>query len=389
MGTSLANAKVILADEVIPHTSVRLEDGVIDAIGDYGKPNDSIVNVNGDVLMPGMMDLHCDDLEKDIEPRRNVHFPIEFALQQNDQRNAMAGVTTPFHATSFAGEELGIRCNRTAAEVVRGVIAARSESMVDHRLHLRYEYAHPEALQIVLDLIAEGGIDLVSLMTHGPGLKQFSGNVSYESYMAANYDRTEAEVLKLAAEKDSHRPTALQRCYQIAEVCRRREILLASHDDESRNVVRQMASLGVGLSEFPITLEAAQAARPSGVATMFGAPNILRGRSQSGSIKALDAVEHNVIDALCSDYHPGTLLPAIFRIPELTDWSLPEAVRLVTANPASAAGLSDRGVIEVGKRADVLRVHLVNGYPRVGGVWVAGRSVLMRSADTHELMAAN
>jgi alpha-D-ribose 1-methylphosphonate 5-triphosphate diphosphatase len=376
MGTYLANATVVLSDEVITDTTLRIEDGVIDNIGGWGNPFDAVVDVAGDILMPGMIDLHCDSLEKDIEPRRNVHFPIEFALHQNDQRSAMSGITTPFHAISFAGEELGIRNNEMAGDIVRSLVAARKEAMVDHRVHCRYEYAEPNGVNVVLRLINEEVVDLVSLMTHGPGIKQFRNEGAYEAYMVNNYGRTEEQVQEMIASKDSHRLTAPERCRQVAHACERHDILLASHDDDSAETAYEMAEFGVGLSEFPITLEAAFAARLLGAATMFGAPNILRGKSQSGSVRAMEAVERDVIDILCSDYHPGTLLPAVFKIPQETDWSLASAVRLVTLNPARATGLTDRGAIAAGLRADVLRVHMASDGPRVANAWVAGRQVL-------------
>jgi len=384
MGTYLANATVVLPDRIVPSTTLRIEDGVIDKVGGYGHPMDDVVDVSGDILMPGMIDLHCDSLEKDIEPRRNVHFPIEFALHQNDQRSAMSGITTPFHAISFAGEELGIRNNEMAAEVLRDLVNARDDAMVDHRVHCRYEYAEPEGMDVVLRLINEEMVDLVSLMTHGPGIKQFRNEGTYEAYMVNNYGRTEEQVQEMIATKDSHRTTAPERCRQIARACEEHEILLASHDDDCVETVEEMTRFGVRLSEFPITLEAAFAARLLGAATMFGAPNILRGKSQSGSVRAIEAVGKDVIDVLCSDYHPGTLLPAVFKILQETDWSLESAVRLVTQNPAAASGLTDRGALVSGLRADVLRVQMINDAPRVSNVWVAGREVLTRRARGRE-----
>ena len=136
-----------------------------------------------------------------------------------------------------------------------------------------------------------------------------------------------------------------------------------------------MQSLGVHISEFPINLETAKAAQKSGLQTVFGAPNLLRGQSQSGSMKAIDAIHHQVGDILCADYSPASLLAAAFRIPDLAGWTLPQAIALVTSNPAKAANLSDRGEIAVGKRADLIAVKKNHNFPQVITTWVAGRMV--------------
>jgi alpha-D-ribose 1-methylphosphonate 5-triphosphate diphosphatase len=167
----------------------------------------------------------------------------------------------------------------------------------------------------------------------------------------------------------------MERIRRLIGAAHERGIRVASHDDDTPEKVETLHGLGVGISEFPINLESAQAARERGMSTVFGAPNILRGKSQSGAMRALDAVKAGVADCLCADYHPAALIMAVFRLPELAGISLADAVRLVSTNPARAAGLTDRGEIAVGKRADLVAVAHINGLAQASSVFSAGKLV--------------
>jgi alpha-D-ribose 1-methylphosphonate 5-triphosphate diphosphatase len=369
----LTHAKIVLAEQIVEDGALLIEDGTIAAINPQGPVSGAEVDLRGAVLLPGLVDLHCDALEKEVEPRPNVRFPIEFALREADKRNALSGVTTPFHALSFAGEELGVRNNDVAGEIARTIRRHADQLTVDHRVHCRYEMTDPHGVEIVLGLMEEGASDLVSFMDHTPGQGQFREPGAYESYLRNTYGKSEKEARQLVAQKGLNRPEADTRVERLAEGARIHGIPLASHDDDSPERIRWLRRLNGRISEFPINLETARAAREMGIRTMFGAPNVLRGESQSGSMRALEGVGHGVIDILCSDYHPGTLLPALCRIAEESSWSLPEAVALATTNPAQAVPLHDRGTIEVGKRADLIAVHGMDPYPDVVGVWVNGR----------------
>ena len=162
---------------------------------------------------------------------------------------------------------------------------------------------------------------------------------------------------------------------ELAQVAHAAGISVASHDDDSAQRVETMSGIGADISEFPINLEAAQAAKAAGMSTIFGAPNVLRGKSQSGSMKAIEAIHEGVADCLCADYSPASLIVSVFRIAEQSDLDLPAAIRLVTSNPAKAARLNDRGEIAVGKRADLIAVARPAGLPQVADVWSHGALV--------------
>ena len=171
------------------------------------------------------------------------------------------------------------------------------------------------------------------------------------------------------------------RMQALADVARQYGVAIASHDDDTPEKVEMIAALGAAISEFPINLETAVAARSRGLATLFGAPNVLRGKSQSGSMRALDAVLEGVADCLCGDYSPAALLPSMMKLPELAGIGLHEAIALVTCNPARAAGLVDRGEIAVGKRADLIAIRSLGGLPQTERVWVHGVPVMSAHFD--------
>tara|TARA_R110002095_G_scaffold10087_2_gene15230 strand:- start:847 stop:2004 length:1158 start_codon:yes stop_codon:yes gene_type:complete len=378
----LTNGQIVLADQVLEQASLLIEDGIIAAINPESvADNVDTIDLAGRVLMPGMIDLHCDALEKEVEPRPGVHFPLDFAVAQADKRNATAGITTVYHAIAFANDELGLRSNEFAANIARAVHAWAPHGLVDNRVHCRYEITDEGGLPVLLDLLKNDDMHLLSLMDHTPGQGQFKDMAAYRSYLTRSYKKTEAELDTILAKKLNAATGAFDRAKTLIKAAHAQGVSVASHDDDNRQRIETMNSLGAVISEFPINMEAALAARELGMSTVFGAPNILRGQSQSGSMKALDAIEANVADCLCADYAPAALIVAVMKLPTLTDISLYDAVRLVTLNPAKAAGLIDRGEISVGKRADLIMIDTPAGLPQVSRVWLKGKTVYQGQYD--------
>ncbi|MFZ5794990.1 MAG: alpha-D-ribose 1-methylphosphonate 5-triphosphate diphosphatase [Pseudomonadota bacterium] len=377
----LTGARVVLPNDVLDDATVLVEDGFIAAINPESGADAQTVDLRGETLIPGMIDLHCDALEKEVEPRPNVHFPLDFACAQADKRNAAAGVTTVFHALSFANEELGVRNNAFAASVARAVHAWNRHGLVDNRVHCRYEVTDPTAPEILLELMATDEMHLLSVMDHSPGQGQFKDIAAFRDYLASTYKKSEAELDSLVEKKLAQAEGAMARIRLLIDAAKAKGIPVSSHDDDTPEKVETLHGLGVGISEFPINLESARAARERGMSTVFGAPNILRGKSQSGAMRALDAIKAGVADCLCADYHPATLIVAAFRLPELAGITLADAVRLVSANPARAAGLADRGEIVVGKRADLVSVSHINGLAQASKVFSGGKLVFEARFD--------
>jgi alpha-D-ribose 1-methylphosphonate 5-triphosphate diphosphatase len=378
----LTNARVVLPDETRSGLSVLVEDGVIAALDPGHSRAARVIDLAGRLLLPGLVDLHCDALEKEVEPRPNVHFPLDFACAQADRRNAAAGITTVYHALSFANHELGVRNNAFAAELARALGAWNRHALVDNRVHARYEISDASAPPYLAGLLDRGDAHMISFMDHTPGQGQFKDVAAFRTYLARTYQRSEAELDGILASKRDAAAAGAARIGELAALARSLGVPIASHDDDTPAKVASVAAMGAAISEFPINLETARAAKASGLATLFGAPNLLRGQSQSGSMRALDAVLDGVADCLCGDYSPAALLPAAMRLPELAGIALHEAVALVSAHPARAAGLRDRGRIAPGLRADLVAVRCFGALPLAEQVWCAGRAVLStRSSD--------
>lgn len=359
-----------LPDEMVHDGSLLVEDDRILAICPVAPAFHRELDGGGALCLPGLIDLHCDALEKEVEPRPRVAFDHAFALANSDRRNLNAGITTVYHAISFAGGEWGVRDPQVASAVVREVRSFRG--LIEHRVHARFEVTDDGSMEPLAALLAEGVVDLLSFMDHSPGQGQFSELAAYVAYMTRTYHVSEPEATRIGAGKVESRRLAPERMERLAALAREHGVALASHDDDTAEKVAAMARLGVTISEFPIGLAAAQAAVAAGMVTLFGAPNVQRGRSSGGNVRALDVIMAGACTGLCADYHPPSLLAAVLRLPEISPLSLPDAVRLASLGPARAAGLGDRGGIANGQRADLVLVRDA----RVEAVLVGGRKVL-------------
>ena len=376
----LAGARVVLSDAVIEDAAVLIEDDRIVAVNPESGGQARATELSGLTLMPGLVDLHCDAIEKEVEPRPGVHFPLSFAAQQADRRNALGGITTVFHALSFADAELGVRNPAMAADVVHAIRAAQPRALVDNRAHCRYEVTDSSAVAVLGELMQQGAVHLLSFMDHTPGQGHFKSVTAYRQFLCDNYATPVAEVDTLIERKREAGAGADARIRELVAVARDCDVALASHDDDHRERVAAMSALGVTISEFPMNLETAVAARDAGMVTVFGAPNALRNRSQSGSMKALEAVAADVADCLCADYAPATLLGAVFSVHLEHGLTLPAATALATLHPARAAGLRDRGAIAPGQRADLIAVDTDQPHPSVEHLWRSGRHWIIGGA---------
>jgi alpha-D-ribose 1-methylphosphonate 5-triphosphate diphosphatase len=373
MRIRLNRARIVFDRGVADDASLLIEDGRIAAIDPLPTAVDREYDLGGAWLVPGLIDVHCDAIEKEVEPRPNVHFPLPYAIANADKRNAAAGITTVYHALSFAHGELGVRNVDMAATIARGIHAGRSHALVDHRVHGRYEVTDEAGYPVLMKLLAEGALDLISFMDHTPGQGQFKDLASYRAFQISNYRKSAEEADQLVQAKIAGREAARIRVDALAERARQKGVRMASHDDDSAAKIAAMAQLGVSVSEFPVNLETARAAQAAGMETVFGSPNVMRGASQSGAMKAIEAIRQGVADCLCSDYAPASMLTAAFMLPRLADIDLAAAIRLVAGNPAKGLGLADRGTVAVGLRADLVAVRDVAGLAQVTHTFSAGR----------------
>lgn len=369
--TYFSNARLVLPDQVLNNSCLLIENGIISSIDGTCPQTATEIDLSGQTLIPGIVDLHCDALEKEAEPRPNVFFPPELAVSQIDRRNAQAGVTTAFHAISFAGKELGVRSIDMALQLVAALRNSNDTSLINNRIHCRYEVTDAESLPVLEELVSTGSIDLLSLMDHTPGQGQFKDQEAYGNYLEKSYGKSAAEIDQILNLKLAQQSSSAERVERLALCAQKYGVPLASHDDDSSVRIQIMKSLGVRISEFPINIETAKEACDQGLKTVFGAPNVLRGKSQSGSVRAHDALAAGVASCLCSDYHPGALLPAVLRL-EAEGMPFADAIQLITCNPAQAAGLTNRGSLTVGCRADLVAFVSASGVPQVTQVWRDG-----------------
>lgn len=376
------NIHLVTPDEILWDSSISIDaDGMIADIGTSTGQHTHSIDGKGGMLIPGAIDLHCDALEKLIETRPNVSMPQEHIMPQAEQLYAGAGITTIFHSISFAGDESNkpIRHPDRARAISRDVHDWHNYGIIDHRLHARYEVGDPQSLDVIKGLIEESVVDMVSVMDHSPGQGQFPNFEKFFAYYGKAYNLDEEQARQLAASKQENRSAGWQRAVDLILCAIEAGLPIASHDDDSADRVRFIQELGGSISEFPVNIDTAHCAHEAGLATIMGAPNIVRGSSQSGNMRAIDAVHAGVLDCLCADYVPWTLVAAAFKLPSISELSLVEALRMVATNPARAAHLSDRGSIRPGLRADLVLVHPLRGLPTVTATWARGQLAYQRS----------
>ena len=363
----IVNARLVLPERVIERGALRVEHGLIAEIRDdvmngapYGESLD--VNARGLTVIPGLIDLHGDMIERELEPRPGTRFETELALLELDKRLAGCGVTTAYASLSFA-DGLGLRSDSRALEIIHELLALRASLKVDHQIHARYEVSNTDAQPEILKLIRDGSVAMLSLMDHTPGQGQYRDLETYVAYLAKWLGRDEQSVRQLAQERLHLAQSAeiWQIGAELGLLARDLGVAVASHDDDTEQKVRLVQEMGASISEFPVTLAAARAAREQGLWVVMGAPNALRGQSHSGNLSALDALDAGLLDALASDYSPMSMLQAAWQLVRQARLTLPEAVRLITAGPADSAALTDRGRLIVGLRADLV---LVEDLPR-------------------------
>jgi alpha-D-ribose 1-methylphosphonate 5-triphosphate diphosphatase len=376
--TVLANARLVLPDEMV-RGSVLVRDGEIASIDSGAAVPPAAIDCGGDLLAPGLIELHTDNLERHLEPRPGVHWPHAAAIAAHDAELAGCGITTVFDALRVGSLVSGGQ--RGYAPYARGrarALAGRARRRavrISHRLHLRAETCSETLIEELAAFGPQDEVGILSLMDHTPGQRQFRDLATLRTYTRGRRTVSDAEFDDLVADRlaISARFRAAHEAAAVA-AARRLGATLASHDDTTPEQVAASARHGSRIAEFPTTLEAARACRDAEIAVMMGAPNLLCGGSHSGHAAAGALAEAGLLDILSSDYVPASLLLAAVRLGE-TSGDMAAGFATVTTAPAAAAGLADRGRIAPGLRADLVRVRMAGGLPLPRGVWAAGERV--------------
>lgn len=376
--TVLANATLVLPTEVI-RGAITLCGGVITAIDPGAGVPTGAVDCSGDLVLPGLIELHTDNLERHIQPRPKVDWPHAAAIIAHDAELASVGITTVFDAlrvgsvVSNTNGNYGEYARKLADEVLD--LRAKGALRITHFLHLRAEVCSETLVAEMAKFGPDDLIGIVSLMDHTPGERQFRDLDKLRNYVCGKHGMSEPEFQNHIAERRRLRDT-LGALHEATAVCeaRRYGAVLASHDDTTAAQVAVSAAHGTHFAEFPTTRVAAAACRAHGTLVMMGAPNLIRGGSHSGNVAAAELAEVGLLDIVSSDYVPSALLSAALLLGDI--WGdLARGVATVTSAPGRAAGLGDRGELTVGRRADVIRVARVGHAGIVRGAWVAGARV--------------
>jgi len=376
--TVFSNARIVLPDEVVEGTVVVRDGKVFEVIA--GRVAAAAVDLDGDYLMPGLVELHTDHLESHYLPRPGVAWPAVPAVMAHDAQIAAAGITTVFDALRAGSFEPGDRSAREAMSLCAAIFAAQDSGRLraQHFIHLRCELPCADTAESAEMTAHAGPLHLISIMDHTPGARQFVSIDKFrEYYLGKKLILPELMDGYIAQRQEMQAKHASANKQAILALAARLGVRLASHDDATEAHVEEAIADGVVIAEFPTTREAAQAAHRNGLAVLMGAPNVVRGKSHSGNISAVDVAANGHLDVLSSDYVPSSLLPAAFRLAEtVPGMSLAAATRTITLNPARAAGLDDRGAIEPYRRADLVQVRITDGIPMVRRVWRKGERVM-------------
>jgi alpha-D-ribose 1-methylphosphonate 5-triphosphate diphosphatase len=377
--TILGNARVVLGDRVIERGWVAIENGRIAEIGEGAAPRGS-ADMAGDLVMPGLVELHTDHLEAHYTPRPKVHWDPIAAVVSYDGQLATCGITTVLDSLRVWREE-GVPDVDGQAVLLAGAIASAREAdllRAEHFLHLRCEIPEPNVVDEAKELVGRPDVRLVSLMDHTPGQRQFRDEGKLRDYYrgkSGGLSDAQLDVM-FARRLANQQAYADANMREIVALAHAHRIPLASHDDTTDENVTDAIRDRVAVAEFPTTMEAARGLHQAGIGILMGAPNVVRGGSHSGNIAAVDLAREGLLDILSSDYVPSSLLMGALQLPKrVPAIDLAAAVRTVTKRPAEAVGLTDRGEIAVGLRADVIRVHVAHDVPAVRSVWREGQRV--------------
>ena len=380
---AIKNGKIVTPDEIIEGKILLLDQDRIFGFTESLENADDVervVNAHGRYVIPGIIDVHSDKIEQYIQPRPTSQVDFEFALKVCERDLLGAGITTMYHSLSLYNDEIfGKSLLRTKGNVqkIADLIADihLRNHLIHHRLHLRVEIDNLEAFDITRDMIDQGKAHFISFMDHTPGQGQYSDMTMYQDAISKYNGR---EINKLGfdgvLEHHKNKPVlSFEQLKTLAELAHDKGLAVASHDDDTKEKLAVNEKIGVDISEFPITIDVAKSAKSRGFYTVIGAANILRNGSHSGNLSATEAVLEDCADIICSDYYPAAILHSIFLMHTKYGVPLPQMVNRATLNPARAMRTDkDYGSIEQGKKADLLIVDMLDGYPVITHVFVDG-----------------
>ena len=394
---NIINADIVLPDRILKNSCIAVEDGIIHKI-DSCTCSGEIIDAQGAYLMPGMIDIHSDNIEQVVEPRPGSLMDIAFAFRQQEKQLICNGITTMYHSLSMwpklknANPRGGtVRKAAREDECMRKIIeeisnAEKSRMLINHKLHLRFDVTYIEAVDALLDLLNSGSVSLLSFMDHTPGQGQYRDIEKLKEFVRGNNPTVSEDVIdaQMAARMDVQRVPP-QTIAKIAETAHNRGIAVASHDDDSIEKVDTVVDeWDADISEFPVEIDVARHAKKRGMETLGGAANVLLGKSHSGNMSAIEGILDGSITMLCSDYYPPAMLQSVFILHKKHGIPLHDCVNFVTLAPARSVAIDDcLGSIAQGKTADLIMVDASGEYPIVKTVMTNGKSTAEFATNLH------
>ncbi len=373
----IRNGKIVTPTEVAEGKSLLIEKGRIVDICEFHGKADKVINAHGRYVMPGFIDVHADKVEKIINPRPTAVFDFELGLKEVEKELLQQGITTMYHSFSMYKDLAFGQCilrKRENVEKMANLIADfhDRDHLIHHRCHLRLEIDNLEVYDTAKIMMEKGLIHEISFMDHTPGQGQYQNLEIYKKSVDYSSGQTFEQIMDYHKNK---KKLTYEQMKELTDLAHARNITVASHDDDTEEKLEMNSRIGVDISEFPITIDVAKAAKQKGFYTVVGAPNILLGGSHSGNMSAAEAILNDCADILCSDYYPQAMLHSIFIMHHKHGVPIPEMVNKVSLNPAKAMKIAhDYGSLEKGKKADILIVDELNGYPVITHVLIDGRT---------------
>ena len=377
----IINGKIITPEGIEYKKALLIKDGKILDIcstGDLSLDKFEVIDAKGDYIIPGLVDIHCDTLEFKMSPRPNVTIPQSLALSYYEKELLSSGITTQFHGVYWGDVLEKHRSLKLAQEIIKKILDYRRTGILNHKIFIRFDIVNCEAKDKLLHLMNNRVIDLLSFQYHLPGQAQFKNLKAFRDYYTKVRGWTEQELKEFMRSsstfdfKDKNKIIILSK---ISQTAGKFKIPLVSHDDDKQEKIQLMKNLGAKISEFPTSLEAALCAKENNMYVVVGAPNVVQGKSSCGNVSALKLIKEKAADIICSDYHLPSMLCASLKLYQEGILNLPEAINMITLNPAKATGLKERGVILPGKIADIVIFKIRNKLPEVTRVFIRGRSV--------------